>query len=164
MTERKYRYNKNKTCPECGVPIVNWATYCKIHNQKHRPEGNGKKIHAAKLINGTLLPIGTKRINSQGYVEIKITHGNGTKSQNYIAEHRKLMEEHINRPLKRNEMVHHVDGNRANNDLENNLLLMTKSQHNKLNHFLGLLTSMPDEKDRKKIMATIKSRFPSMFD
>lgn len=162
MPTKEIYYSKNKTCPECGIHIGNTATYCSVHNQKHRPEGNGKKVYASRIKNGTLIPLGTKRINSRGYVEIKVTHGNGNKVQNYKAEHRIIIEELIGRPLSKNELVHHVDGNKEHNNLKN-LLLMTKSQHNKLNHFLGLLTSMPDEEDRRKIIETVKHRFPSIF-
>jgi hypothetical protein len=46
----------------------------------------------------------------------------------YIAEHRLIMEKHLGRLLNKWEVVHHVDGNKANNALEN-LQLMTKMRH-----------------------------------
>lgn len=42
--------------------------------------------------------------------------------------HRRKMEEHIGRKLKHNEVVHHIDGNKLNNDLSN-LQLMTRKEH-----------------------------------
>jgi hypothetical protein len=45
--------------------------------------------------------------------------------------HRRVMEEHLGRPLKRSEIVHHIDGDRHNNSIEN-LQLMTQSDHIKL--------------------------------
>jgi hypothetical protein len=39
-----------------------------------------------------------------------------------------LMENHLNRPLFKNEVVHHIDKNKQNNTLEN-LMLMTTSEH-----------------------------------
>jgi len=46
----------------------------------------------------------------------------------YILEHRLIMEKHIGRKLKRNEVVHHKDENKLNNNLDN-LVLMTKKEH-----------------------------------
>lgn len=38
------------------------------------------------------------------------------------------MEKHIGRPLLSTEAVHHIDGNKLNNKIEN-LMLMTKKEH-----------------------------------
>jgi hypothetical protein len=43
-------------------------------------------------------------------------------------EHRFIAEEMIGRKLKQNEVVHHIDGNKRNN-AENNLVVMTRSEH-----------------------------------
>lgn len=44
-----------------------------------------------------------------------------------VLQHRQVMGEHIGRPLRKDENVHHKNGNRADNRLEN-LELWTKSQ------------------------------------
>lgn len=43
-------------------------------------------------------------------------------------EHRVVAEQMLGRPLKRNEIVHHIDGNKHNND-PSNLQVMTQSEH-----------------------------------
>lgn len=46
----------------------------------------------------------------------------------YVPEHRYVMEQHLGRKLKREEEVHHKNGNKYNNDISN-LIIMTKSEH-----------------------------------
>lgn len=48
-----------------------------------------------------------------------------------IAEHRYVMEQHLGRKLRRNEVVHHIDGDKSNNSLSN-LELMSYKEHNDL--------------------------------
>ncbi len=47
--------------------------------------------------------------------------------------HRVVAERKLGRPLKAGEIVHHIDGNKRNNDPDN-LMVMTQSEHCRL-HF-----------------------------
>lgn len=47
--------------------------------------------------------------------------------------HRVVMEEHLGRPLSSLEVVHHIDGDKWNNDISN-LQVMTQSEHALLHH------------------------------
>lgn len=51
-------------------------------------------------------------------------------------EHRRVMEAYLGRILNRNEIVHHIDGNKHNNSVEN-LIVVTQSEHCKLHKFGG---------------------------
>lgn len=53
--------------------------------------------------------------------------GNSKKQKGQIAEHRYIMSEFLKRPLKNHENVHHVNGDRIDNRIEN-LELWSKSQ------------------------------------
>lgn len=46
-------------------------------------------------------------------------------------KHQIIMENHIGRELKENEVIHHIDGNKRNNDLSN-LMLVTREEHTKI--------------------------------
>lgn len=54
--------------------------------------------------------------------------------QGYIAEHRIVMEKHIGRYLTTQEVIHHIDGSRDNNNIENLELCSTHGQHTKQHH------------------------------
>jgi len=60
-----------------------------------------------------------------GYVEITRGPNKGR------GLHAVVMEEHIGRPLQPDEVVHHIDRNKHNNDLSN-LQLMTRAAHTRL--------------------------------
>ena len=68
-------------------------------------------------------------LKPNGYLEI--TKGTNKGRSVHVVE----MEKKIGRKLFANEVVHHIDGNKTNNDL-NNLQLMTRSDHARL-HQLG---------------------------
>jgi hypothetical protein len=159
---KKRRKDQNKTCLCCDTIVSNTSTYCHIHGNKLRPPGNGHKIHQAKIRNGSYYPIGREYTGKDGYVYIKVSSENDSDYGNYIVKHRYVMGQALGRKLERQEHVHHIDGDKTNNDLSN-LLLLTGIQHNKLNHFLALLNELPLDQQQKLIL-TIKLRYPNLFN
>ena len=52
----------------------------------------------------------------------------------YVYEHRLVMEKYLGRYLTKDEVVHHIDRNKKNNDISN-LQLMGKGEHTHYHHF-----------------------------
>lgn len=68
---------------------------------------------------------GKRYVRRDGYVAVK------TGVRKYELEHRLVMAEALGRPLRKDEHVHHLDGNKQHNDLTN-LVLLTPSEHEAL--------------------------------
>lgn len=70
-----------------------------------------------------------------GYIQIyKPDHPRANRS--YVYEHMLIIEKEIGRYLWKFEIVHHIDGKRDNNLLENLFLCKNKSEHNNIDYTL----------------------------
>lgn len=107
-------------CDGCGKIFkrIRWyANNIEKRNPKHCYCGLKckKKYHKANWKGG---------IRKQGrYRMIWIAKGK------YVFEHRFVMERHLGRKLKREEMVHHINGNPLDNRIKNLVLCQTHGQH-----------------------------------
>jgi transcription elongation factor Elf1 len=99
-------------CDECDAKSLGGKMAGKIRNKKYEGEV-GKTIKS-----------------KGGYYEIyvKKTH-QYRPEQNWVRQHIIVVENHIGRKLLENEVVHHIDGNKLNNDI-GNLDVCSISEHN----------------------------------
>jgi hypothetical protein len=66
---------------------------------------------------------------SRGYVLVRRPEHPDADARGYVREHRLVMEEWMRRSLKLREVVHHRDGDRANNDRANLMLFASQRDH-----------------------------------
>ena len=111
---------------ECGEHGDWFARgYCKKHYTYVMGTSSPRRI----------TPIGTLRYDKSGYVEIKVSAEDlekyGESKRNFrggwLREHRLVMAKSLGRKLLAEENVHHIDGDRSNNNIEN-LELWSRSQ------------------------------------
>ena len=126
-------------CDYCGKYFMDYPSnvkrhrrhYCNKHCESESRRLNNTSEH---WIGGTVLP--------NGYKYIKI---NGKQRE----EHRLVMERYLGRELRTDEHIHHKDGNKLNNSIDN-LLLISNSEHAKLH------SKKPLIKECKKCMKVRK--------
>lgn len=73
-------------------------------------------------------------MSGSGYRMVYVGRGKpGTTKGGYAYEHRVVMERHLGRPLKKGERVHHVNGVKTDNRVEN-LEVLTHAEHMREHH------------------------------
>ena len=116
-------------CRSCAFTGSRHPMYGKIHNRltKYKMSIAKKGKYLGKDSPSWK---GGRRLNDSGYVMIYMpNHPNRDKTTNYIREHRIVVEGYIGRYLLTTEDVHHIDGNKENNVIDNLMVFRSKSSH-----------------------------------
>ena len=78
---------------------------------------------------------GGRYISSDGYVMVLNPNAYGQKGwKKYIKEHVLIIEQNIGRQLYKNEVVHHIDGDKKNNNITNLIVINNDVIHHKKTH------------------------------
>jgi len=130
----KKQWHEDKTLPS-EMPIRmnfgNWTNFMVACGKTPRKS----KISEAAMKNSILARTGKTGGNNRGgriidrfgYVQVWAKDHPNCKSSGYVHEHRIVMSKHLGRPLLKGENIHHINGDRSDNRIEN-LELWTTQQ------------------------------------
>lgn len=131
----QYEINYRKTIKYCSLDCYHTASRKPLQKRNCDYCGNefnvsvrnkNKRFCTMECVYAYKKTINRKiTIGSNGYKYIWHTDGSGEK------EHRHIIEQVLGRKLTKNEVVHHIDGNRTNNDISN-LRVMSRGEHSRL--------------------------------
>lgn len=119
------RTGENRLCEQCGSEfyVPRW------HLEDGR-SNTGRFCSSAckhESMRGVELAVGTRYVRKDGYVSVKV----GIRKRDL--EHRIVMAKHLGRALDTDEHVHHINGVRDDNRIEN-LQLLTSEEHAHQHH------------------------------
>lgn len=119
-----------------GDPNLHNHVYTKEERDAISKRHKGKTMSAESrqklsLSMSLKTPFGHKKIRSDGYVCIYSPNHPDARNDGYVQEHRIVMEQYIGRRLSKEEVVHHKNGVRDDNRIENLVLFANGSEHQK---------------------------------
>ena len=98
---------------------------------KYSKEGQEKRRAARKKLVGENHPNwkGGRIKTTRGYISAYCPNHPSSDKKGYVAEHRLIMERFIGRTLKKEEVVHHINGIISDNRIENLMLFTNNKEH-----------------------------------
>jgi predicted DNA-binding protein YlxM (UPF0122 family) len=126
--EKQYIENKKSSleiAKQCNVSKQTIQFYLKLYNIPIRSLKEATKLKFEKKYS---LPSDYELYYRKGYAFIKLPEGNNKPY------HVWLMEQHLKRKLLQHERIHHIDGNKLNNELNNLFLCKNISEHRTLHY------------------------------
>lgn len=110
----------NLVCDQCGKKFVK----TRLFNSKSNTHFCSRTCQATyfNVKNGKGYVV-----HKKGYIQKFVGHDYKNNTNGYYMEHRCVMEQHLGRCLEKNEIVHHRNGIKDDNRIENLELLTTKN-------------------------------------
>lgn len=98
-------------------------------------EATKKKIGESQKGEKNWRWMGGRKYDHNKYIEIYTPNHPNANTSSYVYEHRLVMEKYIGRYLTKEEKVHHINGVKDDNRIEN-LIITSQSNHRNLHHSL----------------------------
>jgi hypothetical protein len=96
-----------------------------VHDERIKEVLEAQDVEIVKNLWGEHHPrwTGGRSVSHYGYVRLTLPRDDPMREmvdgRGMVFEHRLVMARHLNRPLRADETVHHIDGDRQNNNLSN---------------------------------------------
>lgn len=123
-----------------GIKARDWKESFNFRGRSHTAEEieRIRKRHAGKIVSPKtrnkiseakkLDAEGHTKTRADGYISLYYPKHPNSAKDGYVLEHRYIMEQHLGRGLRDNEVVHHINGKKNDNRIEN-MVVMTPSAH-----------------------------------
>lgn len=123
-------------CERTSMPYDTDSLICPFHNQRRYKGVSFDQIERKFDVGNNWYK------DDQGYMVREVGHRKaGTRRK--IAQHREVMEQTLGRSLIRGENVHHINGNRADNRVENlELWIISQPSGQRLKERIALATAL----------------------
>lgn len=114
----EYHYRKNLPGPRCTVAEcdskIKAFKMCNKHYLRFKMYGDPLMTKRVRI------GVGATKKNKYGYVlEFLPNHPSARESDRWVMQHRRVMSDHLGRPMAKHENVHHINGIRDDNRIEN---------------------------------------------
>ena len=121
-----WRMGATSTFVEAVCSVCGERCFVRKHLQD---KGPAICSHACTAKRKSLAHTGRKRRNSHAYIVVHRPDHPMSDKAGRLLEHRLIMAEHLGRMLGQREVVHHKDGDRQNNAIENLELMASNKEH-----------------------------------
>lgn len=121
---------ENHKHPRLGMK----GTLCPVYG-RHLSDETKEKLRKANTAANNYHWSGGRKIHSEGYVLVYDPESHLCNKHGFVMEHRLVAEKKYGRELTTNDIVHHLDGNKQNNDPDN-IVVLTRAEHIKIHRDL----------------------------
>ena len=147
-------------CDVCGKVFDKLDSAVREHNfcsVDHLRKWNSEMMSDYNKSKNPMNKKWTKKMRLKKREQVLERTGKGEKAYNKFLgrhEHRVVAERMLGRKLKKNEVVHHIDLNKQNNDEKNLVVMPSNSEHSHLHQIL----KKGDKKEYERLIKHYKSK------